>query len=628
MWNIKEFRISFVLVTVLLFASSGKALLPDLLLKGLTFGLDASDFVSEELLPADVPPQNGTYDFIIVGSGPAGCVLANRLSANPNWTVYLLEAGGRENIAHDIPAMASILPLTDSNWGYESVPQKNACKGMYNNVCALPRGKVLSGTSAINFMISHRGNHEDYNRWEKAGNKGWKYEDILPLFKRIEKANLKRYEDSPYHNTTGPLSTEDVAYRTDILEHYIKGSQQAGYKLNDYNGETQMGTSYVQATTLNGHRHTAAKAYLKPIMEDRKNLHILTKAFVTKILIDKKTESAYGVEFTYKNKNITIRAKKEVILSAGAFNSPKLLMLSGIGPKDELERLDIPLIKDLQVGKRMYDHMSYLGPVVKVKNVKKKPTLFTTRLNPLDYLKFKAGDPSTRFSTIGGVEAMTFAKTSNSKQPDSVPDIELILVPTSLAGDFGTALRISANIRKDIYTKQFKVLENKEHFAFLTMCFHPESFGNITLKDKNPKSPPIIDPNYFEKEVDVECILEGVKEAIRITKTPAMQEINATLHTLPTPGCEHIDFGSDDYWRCSIRHLSYTLHHQVATCKMGPESDPTAVVNSLLKVYGLRKLRVADTSIIPRPHTAHTNLVSFLIGEKASDMIIDEWSGR
>lgn len=233
------------------------------------------------------PQQNAEYDFVIVGGGPAGCVLANRLSENPNWQVYLIEAGGLEGIVHQVPALAAFLQGTHSNWGYKSVPQKAACRGMNNNECALPRGKVLGGTSSINFMIYNRGNKRDFDRWAEFGNDGWSYQDVLPYFLKSENAQLQGLEYSPYHNHSGPLNVEDVKFRTKHVHAYVKAAQEAGHAKTDYNGESQMGVSYVQANTLNGRRHSAFKAYIEPIRKRRKNLHIVTLARVTKVLIDR-----------------------------------------------------------------------------------------------------------------------------------------------------------------------------------------------------------------------------------------------------------------------------------------------------------------------------------------------------
>ncbi|XP_055919129.1 4-pyridoxate dehydrogenase-like [Eupeodes corollae] len=590
----------------------------------LKLGQDA--YNEERVKPVELPTENECFDFIIVGAGPAGCVLANRLSENPNWTVFLIEAGSTENIVHDIPALTSYLPLTESNWNYTSTPQKKACLGMNDKKCALPRGKLLGGSSGINFMIYNRGNRKDFDRMAEAGNFGWSYEEVLPYFKRSERANLEGLRDSPYHNTSGLQSVEYVKYRTQMAEAFVKASVDLGYPQTDYNGESQFGTSFVQATTQNGHRHSAAKAFVLPILNQRKNLRVLTFATVTKVLIDESL-SAYGVNFVHQGKSYTIKARKEVILSAGTFNSPQLLMLSGVGPRDVLEAVGIQQLVDLPVGQTMYDHMSHIGPTFTTNST--GATLFVDRITPDDNARYQAGDPSTRLSSIGGVEALTFIRSQqsiSSNDGDDRPDVELILASVSLASDYGTALKESGNFKDDIYTTGFKSLEGTEHFTIMVMPFHPKSTGRVWLADSNPFTPPLIDPNYFSNYKDIEVMLSGIKEGLRLAETPAMMSINATLFTNPVPGCENFEFGTDDYWRCSIQTLSYTLHHQVATCKMGSSSDPSAVVSPQLKVYGVRKLRVVDTSILPAPPTAHTNAASLMIGEKAADMIKSEWS--
>jgi len=447
------------------------------------------------------------------------------------------------------------------------------------------------------------------------------------MYRELAQAQLQGLENSPYHNHSGPLSVEYVRFRSQLVDAFVEASVESELPRTDYNGESQFGVSYVQATTLNGRRHSAYSAYIKPVRDLRSNLQVFTFARVTRILIDEATKSAYGVEFHYKNRPYTFKARKEVILSAGAFNSPQILMLSGIGPEDNLKAIGVPLIQALPVGKRMFDHMCHFGPTF-VTNTTGQTT-FTSRISPADVISYLlAGNPSTVLSSIGGVEALAFLKTLRSDLPKDWPDIELIMVTGSLASDEGTALKLGANFKDEIYDRMYRELAQaqQDHFTLLVMQFHPKSVGRLWLRDRNPLSWPMIDPKYFVAEEDVEYLLDGIKASLRIIEMPAMQRIGARLLKRQVPGCEGHEFASDDYWRCSIRTLSYTLHHQVATCRMGPESDPTTVVNHQLKVHGMRRLRVVDTSVIPVPPTAHTNAAAFMIGEKAADMIRSDWS--
>ncbi|XP_055919756.1 glucose dehydrogenase [FAD, quinone]-like [Eupeodes corollae] len=579
----------------------------------------------ENTKPVDVPSENESFDFIIVGAGPAGCVLANRLSANPNWSVLLLEAGPTENIVNDMPVLAGYLQVSEANWNFSTTPQKNACFGMNDNICIITRGKMLGGSSAINYMIYSRGNPKDFDKMAQAGNVGWSYKDVLPYFLRSERANLECYEDTPNHNTSGLQSVEHARYRTHVADAFVRAFVDLGYPKIDYTGEPQHGTAYVQGTTLNGHRQSAAKAFVLPILNERKNLRVLTFATVTKILIDD-SFLAYGVEFIHRDKNYVIKANKEVILSAGTIKSPQLLMLSGVGPKDVLSKMGIKQLVNVPVGKVLYDHMSHIGPTFTTNST--GSTLYFDRITSEDVQKFKAGDPSTRVSTLTGVEALTSIKLPFSCPDDDRPDVELIFVETSMAVDNGFVFTKSINFKQDTYDKGFKPLEGTEHFTIATMLYRPRSSGSVTLRDKNPLSPPIIDPNYFGEEYDVEIMLAGIKQALRIAETPAMKRINATLYSVKIPECEEFDFGTDEYWRCSIKVLTYSQNHQVGTCKMGPANDRTAVVTPELKVHGMKRLRVADSSVLPAPPTGHTHPISLMIGEKLADMIIKEWQHK
>ncbi|KAJ8958496.1 hypothetical protein NQ318_002290, partial [Aromia moschata] len=282
-------------------------------------------------------PDNSTFDFIIVGSGPSGSVIANRLSENPDWNILLLEIGSEPSIITDYPFLAGSLQFTDYAWAFRSEKQDGYCLGCPGGKLWFAQGRALGGASAINYMLYSRGNPSDYDKWADMGNLGWSYKDVLPYFLKSEDSGITT-EDADYHRKGGYLSVSDDLYRTESANVFVKAAQQAGYRYVDYNGKTQTGVSYVQTTSKNGFRCSAEKAFLRPIRH-RRNLKILTEARVVKILIDPENKIAHGVEYVTGRKCKRAIASKEVILCAGALNTPQLLMLSGIGPKGHLEKL-------------------------------------------------------------------------------------------------------------------------------------------------------------------------------------------------------------------------------------------------------------------------------------------------
>lgn len=567
-----------------------------------------------------------SYDFIIVGAGSSGCVLASRLSENPNHKVLLIEAGKQDTFPMEIPVIAAYFQSTSYNWNYVTEPQEGACLGMEDQRCAFPRGKGVGGSSLINYMIYNRGNPYDFDQWAAMGNKGWSYNEILPYFKKSENNNLRGLENSTFHGKGGPMNTEYAKHRTKYSKAFMQAQKYLGIKTTDYNGAEQLGTSYIQANTLNGRRQSAANAFIDPIIWSRPNLHILTEARVTKVLIDPDTKEAYGVEYVRFRKRNNVYAAKEVILSAGVFGSPQILTLSGVGPAQDLRRIGVPLIQDLPVGKIMYDHLTYFGPTFTVNT--SGISLSSDRVLQPHVLKEYASTGGSMLGIVGGVETVTFIKTPHSKYPKSVPDVELLFIPGSYSSDQGTGIKRGMRITDEIYNSVYKELDkpHQDVFSIMVVQFHPNSVGYMELKDRNPFHWPRFYPNYLKDPLDVEDILFGIKEAIRIVNTPPFEKFNAKIHATPLPSCRTHQFGTDDYWRCSIRTLSASLHHQVGTTKMGSIGDKTAVVSSELKVHGMKKLRVVDVGVVPLPPTCHTAAIAMMIGEKAADMIKAEYS--
>ncbi|XP_066256764.1 glucose dehydrogenase [FAD, quinone]-like [Euwallacea similis] len=578
-------------------------------------------FVGHENTIRDQSAIYKEYDFIVVGAGSGGSVVANRLTENPSWSVLLLEAGQDEIFLTDVPLTASILSITGYNWGYKSQKLKTACLGHVEERCNMARGKGLGGTSILNFMIYSRGNKEDFNMWEKMGNAGWSYPEVLPYFIKSENCSIYENIDEQFHGRSGYLYVETPQYESPFLERFIKAGKDLGYENVDLNGNSGLGFGKVQATLKNGRRCSASKAFLRPVAH-RPNLHISIHSRVTKILIDPIQKWAYGVQFTKDKLKYTILAKKEVILSAGAINSAQLLMLSGVGPKEHLKNLGIEVLADLPVGYNFQDHLAMSAiPIF----VNESVTISDLSVqNPRDVFNYLARGKGP-FTVPGGAEALAFLKTKYADKGDAYPDIELVLGAGALNGDVYGGFRSLLGIPERTFQKIYAPYIGTPSFSIAVVLLRPESRGRVMLKDSNPWHWPVIYPNYLSEDRDVQTMVEGIKMAISITQSDHFKRYNATPRLLPFPNCEHLVLGSDEYWTCSLRQLATTLGHHVGTCKMGPVEDPSSVVDSQLRVHGIRNLRVVDASIMPNIVAGHTNAVIFMIGEKASDMIKGSW---
>lgn len=563
------------------------------------------------------------YDFIIVGAGTAGCVVANRLSEKPDWKILLVEAGLNENYVMDIPLVANYLQFTGANWKYKTKPSDRYCAGFENHQCNWPRGKVMGGSSVLNYMIYTRGSPVDYDHWEMAGNEGWGWKNVLPYFKKIENYNIPSFKNPEYHGDDGHLNIEHAPYRTTKSRAWVNGAQQLGFKYGDHNGPNPSGVSYLQLSMKNGTRHSSSRAYLHPINR-RRNLHVSKGSLVTKLLYDSSGTRVIGIEMEKRNRRYKIIARKEVIVSAGALNSPQLLMLSGIGPKQHLESVGVPVVKDLPVGYNLMDHIAAGGLQFVV--LPQNSTLSTEYILQHLEVVFKwMRNHKGPLSIPGGCEALVFMELENKFNSTGWPDMELLFISGGLNSD--PMLRYNFGFNDQIYTNTYGSLGRSETFMVFPMLMRPKSKGRVMLRSKNPKVYPELVPNYFEHAEDLQKIVEGIKVAIEISRQPAMKKIGAKLYDVPIEEClKHGPFGSDAYFACQAQMFTFTIYHQSGTCKMGPSSDPTTVVDPRLRIHGIRGVRVVDASIIPEIPSSHTNAPVYMIAEKASDMIKEDWN--
>ncbi|XP_014241316.1 glucose dehydrogenase [FAD, quinone]-like [Cimex lectularius] len=573
-----------------------------------------------ERVYASKGPTRKEYDYIVVGSSPSGCVITNRLTENSAVNVLLIEAGYEDNILTDIPILNVFMALTDWNWKFTAEFKEGTCAGMYEEQCPWPSGKGPGGGTILNAMIYTRGNFRDYDNWEKEGNPGWKYNDVLPYFRKVENMMINDLRGSKYHGTTGHLPLNYVPFETPLLGAFLKAGKHYGYSLVDYNNpNSHIGFSRIQSTTRNGERVSAATAYLKPILR-RKNFQFTLRSRVTKILIDPRTKRAYGVVYTKEGKEYVVFAKKEVILSAGAFNSPQLLMLSGIGPRHHLEQFNIPVIQDLPVGDNLMEHIGMHGLVFLInQNVSINPFRIVDQILPTA-LQYVVGTKGILTSL--GCEGVAYMKTKYSNSTEDYPDIELLFISAGLNIDSGLLLRKTFGIDDETYEKTYQPIDGKDTFSIWPMVLYPQSRGTVRLKDADPLSKVKIQHNFLDSRIDALILVEAIKIAIALAESPPFKQFGARLYKRPFPQCRAYQFGTDEYWECAVRTITTQFHHQSGTCKMG------TVVDSRLRVKGVSSLRVADASIMPSITGGHTQAPAYMIGEKAADLIKQDCNGR
>jgi choline dehydrogenase len=526
------------------------------------------------------------FDYVIVGAGSAGCVLANRLTADGKNSVLLLEAGPRDtNLWIHVPlGYGKLFKEKSVNWMYQTEPEPE----LNGRQVFQPRGKVLGGSSSINGLLYVRGQHEDYDRWRQRGNTGWGYDDVLPYFKKAE--NQQRGGDK-YHGAGGPLPVSDWRHADPLSEAFVVAAAETGIPTNpDFNGATQEGAGFFQTTTQRGRRASTAYSYLRPA-QSRRNLQVETSALSERILFDGRR--ARAVEYRQGGVLKTARARKEILVSGGAYNSPQLLQLSGVGPAQLLKQHGIDVVLDAPgVGNDLQDHLQ----VRLVTRCAQPITLNDIINHPVRriaagarYAAFRTGPLTIAAGTSGA-----FFKTNPRL---ASPDVQIHFLPFST-------------------DKMGEKLHSYSAFSASVCQLRPESRGSLRIRSADPAAPPEIRINYLATETDRTAFVEGIKILRKILAAPALKPY--VVNELE-PGPKVV---SDEDILNFCRQRGSTVYHPTSTCRMG--NDPLAVVDQRLRVRGLEGLRVVDASVMPDLMSGNTNAPTIMIAEKASDMILED----
>ncbi|XP_017050946.1 glucose dehydrogenase [FAD, quinone] [Drosophila ficusphila] len=559
------------------------------------------------------------YDFVVIGAGSAGSVVASRLSENPQWRVLVLEAGGDPPVESELPALFFSLQHSEFTWNYFTEPSDESCKAMKDGRCYWPRGRMLGGSGGANAMLYIRGNRQDFDGWAAMGNEGWSYDEVMPFFEKSV---------TPQGNATHPKGYVSLApfERQDepIHQMLIDGARELGLPyVERFEEGSETGYGHVPGTVREGRRMSTGKGYLGAVSRTRPNLHVVKNARVTHLAFENNAVTSV----TFERNGVTQQAgvTKEVVISAGAIDSPALLLRSGIGPIEDLKELGIPVQSELPgVGSNLQDHV--LVPLfLRLDEGEAEAMTEKGMLDGIyEYLIHQKG-PLATHSTVSLVSFINTNTSSKSVYPDTEnhhlffqrgnhPSLEIFTKGLSFQDQYVESLQ--------------GYLRDSHLLCVFVLLSHPVARGKVRLRSKDPKEPPILTSNYLTEPQDVATLMRGIRYIESLEQTKSLREHQAELAYIPIEECDKLkNYRSEEYWRCYAKYFTITCYHQSGTVKMGPDYDRESCVSPRLRVHGLDNLRVADASIMPAVVSANTNAATVMIGERAADFIKEDHNG-